>query len=157
MAQNINQFSQTLIKGSPGLKVEPNVVTCQVASGQATPIVPGQSVKLSTEAGKVPKVVSSAAATDDHFGVAMYNPMRNGAPAGDHLEVGIMGTVVVCEASEQINRGQKVTYAANAKVAVADPGNVPFGYAIDNASGDTALFRVLVLSPGMAAIPTPIP
>ncbi len=150
MAQNPNQFVQSPEKGQNDLTINPSVFSVQVDAAQATALVPGQLVKMSTTAGGVPKVIASAAVGDDHFGVVVFNRKTSSFPALSMMEVAAWGSVVYMEASAAITRGAAVAFAASGlKVATAVSTNTIVGRALDTASGDGSLVRVY-LSTGLA-------
>lgn len=154
MAQNVNQFKQTVQKGSLDLTINPTVFSVQVDAAQATALVPGQLVKLASTAGGIPKVVASAAATDGHFGVVRYNIKDATFAAGAICEVASGYSVIVMEAGAAITRGANVMYAANQKVVTAaTTGNIIVGVALDAAAADTDLIRVLLQMPNGKALP----
>lgn len=143
MAQNPNQFVQTPEKGQIDLTINPSVFSVQVDAAQGTALVPGQLVKLATTAGGVPKVIASAAVTDDHFGVIVFNRKTASFPATARMEVAAWGSVVYMEASAAITRGANVAYAAaGLKVATAVSTNAIVGRALDTSTGDGSLIRV---------------
>lgn len=148
----LNQFSQSVFKGMVDQKFASLVISVQLDTG-STDVVPGQLVKWSTDAGKLPVVTASTAATDEHCGVVTYNPMKATVKGGQILEIAMFGTVVYVEASAAINRGTKVAWAAGAKVAAAASGNIVAGQMLDNASANGALARMIVAGPLAPALP----
>lgn len=156
MAQNPNQFFQTPEKGQIDLTINPTVFSVQVDAAQVAPLVPGELVKLATTAGGVPKVLASAAATDAHFGVAVFNRKTASFPANAMLEVASFGSVIYMEAGAPITRGASVAYAASQKVVTAVATNTIVGKALDSASADGALIRVYIgAGPVVNVVPGP--
>lgn len=141
----LNQFTQSVYKGMVDQRLA-TVITVQLDTGSAA-VTPGQLVKFSTDAGKIPVVTASTAATDAHVGVVTYNPMKASVQPGEIMEIAISGSVVYVEAGAAINRGVSVAYAANAKVVTAVSTNVVAGVMFDNAAGDTSLARMIVAGP----------
>ena len=154
MAQNVNQFAQTAEKGSLDLTINPTVFSVQVDAAQGTALVAGQLVKMATTAGGIMKVIASAAATDKHFGVVRYNIKDASFAAGAVCEVAGGGSVIVMEAGAAIARGANVMYAANQKVVTAaTTGNIIVGMALDAATADGSLIRVLLQGINAPALP----
>lgn len=147
MAININQFTQEPVKGQPDLQFNPTTLPCQVVTGEATALVPGQAVKLVDSLGGVPKVTAVTADTDDVFGVVTYNIKNASFPALTPVEISAQGNVVWMEASAAIARGAKVMVVVSGqKVATATVGKTVIGFAYDKASASGDLIRVYLLT-----------
>lgn len=154
MAFNMNQFSQTPATGQLDLVVgnNPSVFTLRVdpdSVATAAELVPGAGVKL-VDGGAddplgVPLVDERTADGDAIFGVILYNTKSNSYAAGDTLEVGARGSVVVLNSGAAIARGDSVA------LVLATPGNVVtrttetiLGTALDKATAANQPVRVLL-------------
>lgn len=153
MSLNPNQFKQITIQGEVDLLVEQNVIQCQVDSSQATALVPGQAVTMVDSAGGVPKVIAASANTDDVFGFVNYVRKDATYPALSKVEISMFrGNVMYMTASAAIARNAKVMIVvASTKVATATSGKTIVGRALDKATADGDLIRVLIDLPGSAA------
>lgn len=147
MTQLINQFAQTPEVGDcEGLR---EVISAQVNVGASATIVPGQAVKLANVAkGGVPKVIPLAANTDATFGFMVRNLKDANAVDGDILEVAIGRTIMFMTAGAAIVPGAKVevVYSTN-KVITAAGTNPMVGFALDKATADGDIIRVLITTP----------
>lgn len=154
MALNINQFALSAVKGLQDLRGSPSsVIACQVDSSSAGGLVPGQCVKIVNTAGGVPNVVECSAATDDVFGVILYNIKNATFGVGDAVEIAYAnGAVVYMEASAAIVPYARVMpVISGSKVATATTGNRIIGFALDKTAADGDLVRVVVQLPGALA------
>lgn len=143
MSQLSNQFAQSVEKGKLDLRFNPNTIPCQVKSGESTPLVPGQAVKLVDSAGGVPKVTAITADTDEIFGIIPYHVQQSSFAAGEPVEVAAQGNVVYMEASAAIARGAKVmAVVTGSKIATATAGKTMIGFAFDKAATNGDLIRV---------------
>lgn len=150
MTQNINQFGQTPEVGDLDLKEISSVLTGMVNPGASATIVPGQAVKLANVAkGGVPKVIPLAANTDVTFGFAIRNLKDINFVDGDALEVAIAGSIMFMTAGAAIVPQAKVevVYTTN-KVITAAGTNPLIGFALDKATADGDIIRVMVRTPG---------
>lgn len=139
----MNQFVASQIKGLITDFVSPFTLSVQLAAGSAS-VVPGDAVKLSTIAGQGSILVTKAAATDAAFGFVAFSEKKNSWAAGDALEIGLPGTIIILEAAAAITRGASVEYVVSgAKVQTAS-ANAVQGRALDSAAGDGSLIRVLL-------------
>lgn len=146
MVQQINQFKQTPVKGTIDLNFGPGPVSCQVDSGEATPLVPGQAVKLVDSVGGVPKITAVTAQSDIVFGFVAFTFKDASYPANAAVDIlGFQGGIMWMEASEAIARGGKCSVVVSGqKVEAAEVGEYIFGYAFDKASANGDLIRVVV-------------
>ena len=145
-----NQFAQTPILGQLDLDGGPeNVISCLVDNAQATPLVPGQFVKLATTLGGPPHVIGVAADTDQSFGVACYNLKDANYPADSRVEIALFGTIIFLNSGEAITRGNSVEMVAATpgNVLVSDGVNPVVGFALDGATGSGQLIRVYIQAP----------
>lgn len=146
MSLNQNQFVQSVVKGQVDLRFNGNTVACRVKSDEATALVPGQKVKIVDSAGGVPEVTAITADTDKVFGVVNYNVKDASFEAGSYVEISMWSNVVYLEASAAIARGADVMPVVTGnKIATATEGKSVVGMAIDKASADGDLIRVMIM------------
>lgn len=145
MALNSNQFSQTEVVGTLDLQNSAqNVQTAVVGSGQATPLVAGQPVKLVDSATPIPAVIA-ATISEVAYGAVVRSLKNPDFPAGQPLELARVGTVIYLEASAAIARGANVQYdPATHKVATKTSTNAILGQAYDKALADGDIIRVTI-------------
>ena len=144
VVQNMNQFSQTPLKGDLAAVVSPSTLSAQVDATSMNTIVAGELVKLSTATGNSILVDSGAANTQNPLGFAIYSPKKDKFTSGNALEVALSGSVIWLEAASYISRGRSLEYVASgAKVRASEGSNPVIGIALDNASAGQ-LIRVLV-------------
>lgn len=148
--QSSNQFKQSPEKGLLDEKIGAQIFPCSVDDSEAGTLVPGQAVKMVDSIGGVPKVIASTAQTDDHFGFVQYDYRKTTFKAGDALEIVRKG-ILILEASEAIARNGKVSAViSGAKVEAADTTEIIIGRALDKATANGDLIRVIVDLPGQA-------
>jgi hypothetical protein len=144
MALNQNQFGMTTTKGT---LISGKSMTVEFYSATATDtITPGEFVKLvSTTTGLVTKASVGSAATDAYFGVVLSNPLKEAYAVGEKMEIAMMGSLVILEASAAITAGASLQYAYDTKKAATHTAsNTVVGIAMENAAADASLFRALV-------------
>jgi hypothetical protein len=148
--QGLNQFGQSNVPGVLDLQSRGgSIFTCQVSSSQATPLVPGQAVKLDTSSNDgVPKVLGLTANTDATFGFVVFTVKDQTFPAYSNVEIASLGTVMYMNAGAAITRGApvEVQYTTNDVITNAGTNEV-VGIAYDGASGVDKLCRILILPP----------
>jgi len=146
-----NQFEQSVIKGLMDLKLNPTVMSCRVKVGEAVDLIAGQAVTMVDSAGGSPEVTAALDDADDIFGFVAYNQKQPSFSAGESLEIAFGdGSVMYLEASEAIARnGEVAIVVAGSKVKAAVATDRLVGRAIDKASGDGSLIRVLIILPGL--------
>lgn len=152
--QVANQFGMSSTVGMLDVRINPAVISVQVHSSQATPMLAGQAVKLVDEAGGVPKVVACAADTDAVIGFLCYNNKDASFVAGAAAEIALAGSIQFLTSCGAIGRGAKVKLnltALGGVEAVAGSGNETIvGWAFDKASAADQLIRVMLLTPSFA-------
>jgi hypothetical protein len=148
MALNQNQFALETLKGSKIAGEVSNVMSVQFYSATASDVIlPGELVVLSsaTPAGEMPYVAVGADETAAYFGVVLTNPIVESFAVGEKLEIGILGSVVVCEADGALSVGAELAYdPAAKKVTALGAGEKLVGLALSKAAADGDLIRVLV-------------
>jgi len=154
MALNQNQIREIVVQGMMDPKMPGASIPCQLYSGEAGTLVPGQAVKIYDIADGVIKVVAAAADTDNIFGCISYAQKDSGYVAGDACEVSVLGGggYMWMTVSAAVARGAAVmAVISGSKVATATTNKRIIGIAIDKASTNGDLIRVLMLSPGPLA------
>jgi hypothetical protein len=147
MALNINQFKQSTTQGDLDLQFAGTVFSCMIDASQSTALVAGQAVKLATTSGGVPKVVALTAATDPAFGFVVRNLKDPSLVATQMVEVAHAGSVMTMTAGAAITRGKQVeVVTASNKVITSAGVNAVVGTALDTATADGDLIRVLISS-----------
>lgn len=149
MTQNINQFAQTPEVGDIDLPRQGTVISAMVNVGASATLVNGQPVKLANVAGRhVPFVIPLAANTDATFGFVVRNLKDVNFVDGDSLEVAAGGSIMFMTAGGAIAPQAKVevVYTTN-KVIAAAGTNPRVGYALDKATADGDIIRVMITTP----------
>lgn len=146
---DINQFALSTVQGSLDLQIHSSVVSCTVDAAETTALVAGQAVKLATTGGGTPKVLACTSATDKVFGFVVRNMKDVSRSAGESLEVAMAGSVMYMTAGAAVTAGAYVelVYATNKVIASAGVNPI-VGYALDKATADTDLIRVMVMDAG---------
>jgi len=146
MTQNSNQFAMSPEKAQLILGFDLDTFNCRVKSDEATPLVPGQKVKLvDTDEGIF--VVTAAIATDEGFGFIPYNIKKNSYAAGEEVKVAADGSIMLMEAGAAIAPQAKVESVATGQKVIASAGvNVIEGVCLDKASADGDFVRVWIKS-----------
>ncbi len=153
MAISQNQFALIPVQGQLDLMISQNTIAAQIDSSSAGGLVPGQALKMVDSAGGLPKLVECSSAADAVFGFANYDLKQATFGAGDRLEVSAMrDNVMYMTASAAIARDASVMVViASKKVATATATNRIIGRALDKASADGDLIRVIIDLPGAIA------
>jgi len=144
MALTMNQFEMATLKGT---LESGSVIECEFYSASASAtVIPGEFVCLgSTVAPNVTKVIKGTGLTSAYFGVVLTNPLKDSYAVGEKLQVAILGSIVLVEASAAITAGASLQYAYDTfKVATQTDSNTIVGIALENASADTSLLRAFI-------------
>lgn len=148
MALNQNQFTLETLKGSKIHGGESQVMSVQFYSATASDVLTaGEFVILdsATPAGSIPRVKVGADQTSSYLGVVLTNPIVESFAVGEKCEIGIFGSVVVCEADGAYNVGAAVAYdPATKKVTAFGAGEKQVGIVLSKSSADGDLIRVLI-------------
>jgi hypothetical protein len=140
----LNQFEQSQVKGLLDLGFNANILNAQVKSSSVNTLVGGSAVVLQDEAGKIMTVDKAGATTDDIIGVVLYEVKKSSFVANDFVRVAFANSVVVMEASAAIAKGADVEVVLSGdKIATKTTGTT-IGRALDKASADGDLIRVLI-------------
>lgn len=151
MALSINSFQLGIVAGAISLQGQGMVLTGRVSASQTPAIVAGQAVKLVTSSttGGIPEVESLTSATDVPFGVAIYNIKDASYAARAKVELALRNTIIYMTAASAITQGSfvKFDYLTN-KISLNTDSNIPsIGVALDRASADGDLIRVIIGAP----------
>lgn len=148
MALNINQFALTPVQGQMDLEFAGSVISCQVDNDQATALIAGQAVKLSTDAGGVPKVLGLAANTDASFGFVARNLKDQNFPTLAAVEIAQFNSCMWMTAGAAITRGASLEVVYTTNKVITNAGTNPVvGYALDTALANGDLIRVVIQAP----------
>lgn len=149
MALNQNQFTLSPVQGMLDLQgFGSNVVSCIVDNAQATSLVAGQPVKLSSTAGGDPHVISLAANTDQTFGFIAYNLKDAAYPADARVEVALFGSIMHMTSGGAIARGASVEVVYTTNTVITSGGTNPVvGFAYGSSTGSGQLLRVYIQAP----------
>lgn len=152
MVQTPNQRLQNTEQGQVDLLINPAIISGQIAAAETASLVPGSPIKLSDVAGAVPQFLLATADTDVIFGYIVRNIKDITLSARDICEVAYDGSVMYMTAGAAIARGARVEADVSAiKVITAANVNPIAGLALDKASADGDLIRVLILTPAASA------
>lgn len=146
MALNQNQFAMSSLKGTKDSGLG-TVLEVQLYDASATTeFVAGEMVCIgSTVAPNITKVIKGTGATDPYFGVILTNPLKASFYSGDKVQIGVIGTIVLVEASAAITAGASLQYDySTGKFATQTASNTIVGIAMENAAADGSLFRMMV-------------
>lgn len=151
---NPNQFAQSPYIGTIDLRFDGDTVSAQVASTQATPLYPGQAVKLVDSADGVPKVVAATAAADAVFGFINFDMKTIQYVAGVDCEISLSGNVIYLYSTAAFARGAQlmIDVSTVGGVKTATGGGTFVGWAYDKASAAGQLVRVFVKTPSFVTV-----
>lgn len=144
MALNQNQFGMLTTTGT---RIGGPTMTVEFYSANAAAtIAPGEMVCIgSTVAPNVTKVIKGTALTDPYFGVVLTNPLKDSYAVGEKMEIAILGSTVIMQASAVITAGASLQYAYDTfKVATQTASNTIVGVALDNSLGNASLIRAFI-------------
>lgn len=146
----LNQFGMNAVKGQVELRSGQPTLSVQIDSSEAGTLVPSQAVKVVDSAGGIPKVIACADDADDVFGFIVYDLKKSSFVAGDRCEIVCMRNgVMFMEASAAVARNAEVSVViASQKVKTAVSTDRIVGRALDKATADGQLIRVIVDLPG---------
>ena len=131
---SLNQFAITAMAGDMVYAPNRPQLSVRVGSGQSTPLVPGQVVKLSDVASDIPVVVA-AAVTDVPYGVVLRNERGTSFPANSVCSIARDSDVVFMTAASAIVGGAQLQFTVGATVDdTATGGNKYIGKALTQAA-----------------------
>ncbi len=150
MVLNPNQFNMTPVQGEMDLQFHGSVFSMAVDATQASALVAGQAVKLYDRAVPLPTVVALAANTDATFGFVVRNLKDATFPALSRVEIATNYSVMYMTAGAAIARGAKVEVVYTTNKVITNAGTNPVaGLALDKATADGDLIRIMVLNPAV--------
>lgn len=153
MALNINQFAQTTVQGQLDLLFPGGVLSAQVDSTQATPLIAGQAVKMTTTSGGLPKFVALASNTDSTFGFVARNLKDASDAAYANFELAFTDSVMWMTSNAAIARNSNVEVVISNNTVITSAGiNPVIGIALDTATASAQLIRVLIKVPSVGVI-----
>lgn len=149
---DINQFALSQVQGALDLQIHSSVISCTVDAAESTQLVAGQAVKLATTGGGTPKVLALTSNTDRAFGFVVRNLKDQSRGAGEQLEIAMGGSVMYMTAGAAVTAGAyvEVIYSTN-KVITSAGVNPVVGYALDKATADGDLIRVMIVKTDFVA------
>jgi len=143
MTQNVNQFGMSLEKGLLTLSKD-NLFDAKIDSASVATIPSGSAVKITDTTDAQITVDLATAATDPVFGFVVYESRKNSFVAKDFVRVACIGSVMQMEASAAISRGATVQIVPTGEKVVTRSTGTVIGRALDKASADGDLIRVLI-------------
>lgn len=151
MAQMLDQFAVTPLKAV--VRNADKGQRYEVQNLGAGELVPGDVVKLKDVAGSTIAVEKISATTDLPFGMVVYESAKgNVYHEKDMLTVASDYSIITCEVSGAVAVGQKVMAVIEGqKVAVATNPNYAIGTALDKATENGEIVRVLLQKPEIVA------
>lgn len=151
MAQILDQFAVTPLKAV--VRNADKGQRYDVQNLGAADLVPGDVVKLKDVAGDTIAVEKIAATTDLPFGMVEYESAKgNLYHTKDMLTIASDYSIITCEASAAISAGAKVMpVIAGQKVAAATATNYAIGIALNKATANGDIIRVLLQKPEKVA------
>jgi len=148
MTQLSNQFLQTNEKGALDLAKNANLFDCRIdplsAQTVLTGIGGGAPLKIVDVAGERIVVDLAILATDDIFGFLPLEVKRNEFLAGSLIRCAINLSVMVMEASAAIARGADLEIVPTGVKVATKAAGTSIGRALDKATADGDLIRVLI-------------
>lgn len=150
MTLSMNQFEIQPVAGDLSLPRTGMVISAEVSSSESGAILPGEAVKIDTSApyGGVPKVLKLTANTQAPFAVAIRNLKNATFEANDPLEIAMRNSIIWMTAGAAINPGSWVENVYTTGKVITNTGTNPtLGTALDKATGDGSLIRVLIQAP----------
>lgn len=150
---NINQFAQTTVQGQLDLLFPGGVISGQVDSTQAVPLIAGQAVKMTSTSGGLPKFVGLTSNSDKTFGFVSRNLKDVSFPAYSNFELAWTDSVMWMSSGAAISRNSNVEVVFSSNTVITSAGfNPVIGIALDTATGSGQLIRVLIKTPMVGAL-----
>ncbi len=152
MSLNQNQFNQIPVQGMADQQAGFGSTPCRVKSDEATPLIPGQSVKRVNSAGGVPEVTACTADSDAVYGFVAYSTKNGTFAAGASVEIarGMLVNVMWMTAGAAFAPDTPLMVViATKKVITATTGKPISGISFDKAAADGDLVRVEITCPAL--------
>lgn len=149
MALTLNQFSQSAIQGMMDLQRSKNTISVQIDSSESGTLVAGQAVTRVNSAGGVPKVIAATTDGDTIFGYIIYDIKNSSFVKGNSCEIatGFDDVMFMTAGGALAPLDYVMPVIASKKVIKATAGKPISGYALDKASADGDLIRVVTSLP----------
>lgn len=144
MTQTSNQFAQTTEKGLLSEAINHNIFNVRIDPASVATLNGGAPIKIVDVAGEQIIVDLATAAADDIFGFLPIGIKKNEFVAGDLYEVAINMSVMYMEASAAIARGADLEILPAGVKVVTQSAGTSIGRALDKATADGDLIRVLI-------------
>lgn len=146
MTQNLNQTRPTSEKGMLDLAINWNLFDCRIDPASVADFsnANGFALKIVGVAGKSIMVDLATLADDDIFGFAPYEVKTNSYVAGDFIRAASFFSVMKMEASAAIARGADLEIVPTGNKVATNSGGTSIGRALDIATADGDLIRVLI-------------
>lgn len=147
----INQFGMTTEQGVVDLNQAGFVIAAQISGSEAGTLVAGQAVKRVNSLKKLPEVTALTSNADEVFGFIAYNQKDAAYTAGEPIEVALENTVMYMTAGAAIAAGAPVEVVYTTSKVITNAGVNPVaGFALDRASADGDLIRVVITPPAFS-------
>lgn len=144
MTQFINQFEQTPVKGLLSEAINDNMFDVRIDPASVATLNGGAPVKIVDVAGENIIVDLATLAADDIFGFIPVTAKTNEYTAGDLTRAAINLSVMYMEAGAAIARGADLEILPAGVKVVTNAGGTSIGRALDKATADGDLIRVLI-------------
>ena len=142
--QNMNQVTQTPIKGRTSNIPNPSTISVQISPTSIQTLYPGSAVVLTTDVANM-ITVDKSTPSQNIFGFVCWNPKKpNGWTAGQKVEIALPGSVMEMESAAAYNRGTVLDQVVLNDQVQTHGGGTPIGIALDNATGANQLTRVYI-------------
>lgn len=142
--QNMNQVTQTPIKGRVANIPNPATISAQISPVSTQTLFPGSAVVLTTDVANM-ITVDKSTPSQNIFGFVCWNPKKpNGWTAYQKVEIALPGSVMEMESSAAFNRGTILDQVVLNDQVVTHASGTPIGIALDTASGANVLVRVYI-------------
>jgi len=144
MTQSVNQFEQSPEKGMLSEAINYNQFNVKIDPASIATLIGGAPVKIVDVAGNQIIVDLADDASDDVFGFLPLGIRKNSFVAGDLYQVAINLSVMFMEASAAIARGADLEIVPTGVKVVTKTTGTSIGRALDKATADGDLIRVLI-------------
>ena len=147
--QNMNQTTQTPIKGRVSLIPNPATISAQIQSASTATLYPASAVVLFAGTANM-ILVDKATPAQNIFGFVVWNPKKpNGWGASQKVEIALPGSVMYMESYAAFVRGSvlyQITTGDDPDQVTSSSagGATPIGLSLDQATGADQLVRVYI-------------
>lgn len=151
-----NLFTMAPYLGMLDLRFNPESVSVEIDSTQATSIAAGTAVKIVDSVGGIPKVIACTANSDEVLGFINFDIKSQSFAAGDKCEISMAGNFMYLYSTGAIARGVQVsldiTTAGGVRAAAGNTGDDIVGYAFDKATAGGQLIRIRIRTPSFSKV-----